>query len=873
LNLDESDEANEADYESLADVERVIATNKSRMMELKPREQSASINKHSSNRRVLLVEPIAQVASLCFHNVRGRNIELSRDMRIARRAEKSFCDAIVFSDRPVRANEPIYLRVLKLSSFWNGMLRLGFTRVNPSTFTKARRIENDDIELPKYVYPDLTNKVGFWAGSMPEQLLKENDVLYFYYTLAGDIHYGINDNYHGLFMSGLDLNGDGSTSGSHDRSDNRTAPHMWAMLDIYGNTLAVELLNNYRGDGHSNYSSTFTRTKREKQELEPSHRDSAAETSALYEYLVDPLVGQFDQADDTSSNNATNDLTPLQSISTSAKTSNSTRNTKVSANKSSTATSNSNISTNSSCSLNSTTSPSSISSSSISLSSSSARECSALFTSDSINSRTHSPRSSIDSSASTTTMPTVIANPNARSRESNGSNMLALSNHSSKQQASSGRPASSTLIENDFSNMLISYRRLCICNHLNETLHSSINLLSPSFNSSFADAAVLGGNESAGSSSNSNAILSGAFLNFYESIPILLHEPISSSTVKTNEQEATQSEWQQYYFLKSIHGKNVRIGGCSNSLAYRPLKTNASSSGASSCGSGPTRNAYAFLDQPLETGKNICVQIVGVENAPDESDASLTIGCTTWVPSKVKGAYNLPDDSHDLLDRPEYWIVHKNLFLNKSSTNTSCLNRGHESHNKQEWIGDELCFHMNESNGNLAFYVNRNLITDCLFSVDVTQTLWFFFDLCGRTSAIRLLPSCDNGIPNNTLTPASQIRSISVSPIQSVSSQPIDTVGLRNQSAESKNRRRGVNSALIDFYKTQMINLNTHYSEALIDSASADSKALKSQNANRKKLPSNVTKSNSGEECRICWDAPIECVFYSCGHMCICWKW
>ncbi len=27
------------------------------------------------------------------------------------------------------------------------------------------------------------------------------------------------------------------------------------------------------------------------------------------------------------------------------------------------------------------------------------------------------------------------------------------------------------------------------------------------------------------------------------------------------------------------------------------------------------------------------------------------------------------------------------------------------------------------------------------------------------------------------------------------------------------------------------------------------------------------------EECRICWENPIECVLYSCGHMCLCWNW
>ena len=87
------------------------------------------------------------------------------------------------------------------------------------------------IDLPKYVYPDLTNKEGYWAASMPENSIKENDIIFFYLDSSGLIHYGINDNYGGVFLSGVDifLNG-------------KIRP-MWAIIDVYGNTLAVQLSN------------------------------------------------------------------------------------------------------------------------------------------------------------------------------------------------------------------------------------------------------------------------------------------------------------------------------------------------------------------------------------------------------------------------------------------------------------------------------------------------------------------------------------------------------------------------------------------------------------------------------------------------------
>ena len=93
----------------------------------------------------------------------------------------------------------------------------------------------------------------------------------------------------------------------------------------------------------------------------------------------------------------------------------------------------------------------------------------------------------------------------------------------------------------------------------------------------------------------------------------------------------------------------------------------------------------------------------------------------------MNAAYDLPDDADDFLERPEYWIVYKNIFNSI----------------KQASLADELCFRLDKLNGDLDFYINGILIKKCLFNVDITQKLWFFFDLCGRTNAIRLIPSCN----------------------------------------------------------------------------------------------------------------------------------
>lgn len=112
---------------------------------------------------------------ILFHQVRGRNVVLSSDHRVASRLETSFCDGIVFSNRAVFLGERVYIRVLKTSDLWTSMIRFGFTNVNPDMLKKnntSSGIRNGSLEydeeedsyypfsLPKYVYPDLTNREG-----------------------------------------------------------------------------------------------------------------------------------------------------------------------------------------------------------------------------------------------------------------------------------------------------------------------------------------------------------------------------------------------------------------------------------------------------------------------------------------------------------------------------------------------------------------------------------------------------------------------------------------------------------------------------------------------------------------------------------------
>lgn len=108
--------------------------------------------------------------NLRFHEVRGKNIELRENGRQAVRSEKSFCDAIVFTQRPVRVYEKVYFRIGRVSTLWNGMIRFGFSSVDPEALRERPASDSlpseDEYDpdanfyLPKYLYPTLTNKKG-----------------------------------------------------------------------------------------------------------------------------------------------------------------------------------------------------------------------------------------------------------------------------------------------------------------------------------------------------------------------------------------------------------------------------------------------------------------------------------------------------------------------------------------------------------------------------------------------------------------------------------------------------------------------------------------------------------------------------------------
>ena len=185
---------------------------------------------------------------------------------------------------------------------------------------------------------------------------------------------------------------------------------------------------------------------------------------------------------------------------------------------------------------------------------------------------------------------------------------------------------------------------------------------------------------------------------------------------------------------------------------------------------------YVFSHHNITPGERIVIQVLGNE---DSYIGSLAFGLTNCDPSTLN-VKDLPEDSDLLLDRPEYWVVSKDV--------ASCPPKG-----------DELSFTI-KTDGSVEFMRN-NSIPSVFMHVDITQPLWAFWDIYGNTSRIRVLGSTSP----NALMPRQVSRT----------------------------------------------------SETLIEPASEASE---------------LNTSVEYRECIVCYEKAVDCVIYTCGHMCLCYE-
>lgn len=159
----------------------------------------------------------APCKALRFHaKAKGAQVRLDAKGSIARRCA-TFCDGIVFSQRPVRPGERVVLRVLEHEDRWHGGLRVGFTRLDPARVPSA--------SLPPFVCPDLEEQSSTWAAMLPEGCALAGDVVRFWVSRHGRLFAAVNAGPWFLLRTGVLLG----------------AP-LWAVMDVYGTTKTIQLL-------------------------------------------------------------------------------------------------------------------------------------------------------------------------------------------------------------------------------------------------------------------------------------------------------------------------------------------------------------------------------------------------------------------------------------------------------------------------------------------------------------------------------------------------------------------------------------------------------------------------------------------------------
>ena len=138
---------------------------------------------------------------------------------------------------------------------------------------------------------------------------------------------------------------------------------------------------------------------------------------------------------------------------------------------------------------------------------------------------------------------------------------------------------------------------------------------------------------------------------------------------------------------------------------------------------------------------------------------------------------------------------------------------------------DELSFLVN-SDGSVEFSRNSGPAT-VLMHVDTSIPLWAFWDVYGNTQRLRLV-----GVTTDRLEP-----------------------GQDSQHASRENDRN-----------------NHMMTDSMIESGHSQPPPLPPRSRSSHNIAGPPSSGGGGEECKICYEAPVDCVLYMCGHMCLCYQ-
>lgn len=112
---------------------------------------------------------------LCFHRVHGDQIRLSENNTRATRDRLN--NTLLFTNRPILANEIVQLYIEELSTEFYGSMRIGLTTIDPGSFTPQT--------LPKSMP---ANDGTEWFVIQPKSAnIPKNKTVRLKYTAEGDV--------------------------------------------------------------------------------------------------------------------------------------------------------------------------------------------------------------------------------------------------------------------------------------------------------------------------------------------------------------------------------------------------------------------------------------------------------------------------------------------------------------------------------------------------------------------------------------------------------------------------------------------------------------------------------------------------------------
>uniref|UniRef100_A0A3Q3DDT7 Uncharacterized protein n=1 Tax=Hippocampus comes TaxID=109280 RepID=A0A3Q3DDT7_HIPCM len=196
---------------------------------------------------------------LTFHRAVGDAVHLSQGCCHAKRSNATFRNGLLFSNRPVRVQERVRLRVKEDSACWHGAMRVGFTSVSP---------DSRSLPLPSMAIPEIPSHreiLNHWAAPVHEEFCKAGSQLEFWVSSSGSLYVSNQNGCKRKLLVGVPLK-----------------QTLWAMVDLYGQTRSVLLLGRFMVarhlksntqkpitggyDTHSNYTSVQKRSARLYQE-------------------------------------------------------------------------------------------------------------------------------------------------------------------------------------------------------------------------------------------------------------------------------------------------------------------------------------------------------------------------------------------------------------------------------------------------------------------------------------------------------------------------------------------------------------------------------------------------------------------------------